>query len=301
VEIQNCSSIIFPLAPAEAKRLIAKAVAAMPVIQKAFAEGLIVIANGTTNALVVEELLGIPCPQIKYAAGVVTGAWLGETSMRARHLPVVIERGEAVPLEVREGQVYDARTDEALVSPLGDFVARFKAGDVFVKGANAVDTERNVGVLMGHDLGGSMGFTMGAIAARGCHLVVPVGLEKLVESVPLAAKWCGQLRTTYALGSPVGMFTVSDASVVTEIEALQLLLGVESRLVASGGVLGGEGSTVFVSRGTDSQIKKLMHVLCEIKGEPPAEMEIEVTPARMRMPEEWGRCVSLKEEAIVSE
>jgi len=288
VQNQDCYSIIFPLAPTEAKRLIARAVAAMPVIQRAFAKGLIVIANGTTNAFVVEELLDIPCSRIEYAAGVVTGAWLGETNMMARRLPVVVEDGEVVPLEVREGRVYDTRTNEALVSPLGDFVARFEAGDVFIKGANAIDADRNVGVLMGHDMGGSIGFTIGAIAARGCHMVVPVGLEKLVESVPLAAKWCGQLRTTYSLGSPVGMFVVSDATVVTETEALQSLVGVESRLVASGGVLGGEGATVFVSRGTNSQIEELIRVLSDIKGEPAAEMEIEVTPARMRMPEQWG-------------
>ena len=280
-------SMIFPLAPTEAKRLIARAIASLPAVQGALNEGLIVIANGTTNARVVEELLGESCPHLAYAAGVVTGAWLGETNMMERHLPVVIEKGSVVPMEVHDGCVYDMRTKAALVSPLGDFVARFGRDDVFIKGANAVDSGRNIGVLMGHDMGGSMGFTVGAIAARGCRMVVPVGLEKLVESVPEAARWCGQLRIDYSLGSPVGMFVVSGADVVTEIEALRVLVGVESRLVASGGVLGGEGATVLVSRGTPTQIKQLMEVLSEVKGEPREAKGIEVTPARMRMPENW--------------
>lgn len=49
----------FLLTPAAGKRLIAKAVAALPAIQEAVRERTVVIIAGTTNAYVAEELLGL--------------------------------------------------------------------------------------------------------------------------------------------------------------------------------------------------------------------------------------------------
>ena len=46
------------LTPSEGKRLIAKAIAHMPIVQLAKENGTIIIAISTTNAYVVEELLG---------------------------------------------------------------------------------------------------------------------------------------------------------------------------------------------------------------------------------------------------
>ena len=46
------------LTPAESKRLIAKAVAAMPEIKKAKEHAQIVIGHGSTNVCVAEEILG---------------------------------------------------------------------------------------------------------------------------------------------------------------------------------------------------------------------------------------------------
>ncbi len=51
------------------KRLIGRAVARLPAVQKAKADGLIVIGWGTTNAYVAEELLGRPVPKERYVAG----------------------------------------------------------------------------------------------------------------------------------------------------------------------------------------------------------------------------------------
>ena len=61
------------LTPAEGKRLIAKAIACLDQVQKAYKEGMVVIATSTTCAYVAEELLQ---KEIKnkgmFTAGVVT-------------------------------------------------------------------------------------------------------------------------------------------------------------------------------------------------------------------------------------
>ena len=48
----------FVLTPAEARRLIARAVIGMPEFQKAWKDAYVILAGGTTNAFIAQELLG---------------------------------------------------------------------------------------------------------------------------------------------------------------------------------------------------------------------------------------------------
>ena len=65
--------LLATLTPAEGKRLIGKAIAAMDVVQDALREGTIVVATSTTNAYVMEELLGEEIPDKgMFTAGVIT-------------------------------------------------------------------------------------------------------------------------------------------------------------------------------------------------------------------------------------
>jgi len=164
---------ILVLTPSESKRLIAKAVVALPHVQRAFAEGWVIIANGTTTAYVAEELLGISVDKFTYAAGYIGNGRLSVTPPEVRQSPLVIYKG----------QVVDTMAKEAVRS--------FGADDVFIKGANAVDPEGHVGILMANELGGTIAMALGTILARGAHLIVPVGLEKMVPSVPAVVRKCG--------------------------------------------------------------------------------------------------------------
>ena len=68
--------------------------------------------------------------------------------------------------------------------PLPDAAKKLKAGDVVIKGANALDYKNKMAAVnileprLGR--GGTTGITMPFIVARKVHLVIPVGLEKLV-------------------------------------------------------------------------------------------------------------------------
>jgi hypothetical protein len=238
--------------PAESKRLIAKGVAAMPEIRSALSDGEIVVAHGSTNVYVAEELLGC-CPQREqFMSGQVTNGVLCQTAPEDKPPIIRIIRGQVMgPLPTME-----------------ETLRGFGATGVFIKGANAVDPDGNAGVLCAHPEGGTIGFAYGIISARGLRLVVPVGLEKLVPSVPKAARHLGQETLYYHSGLKVGMLPITNGIVVTEIQALQILFDVTAVHVSSGGVNGSEGSVVIVIEGEKAELDRAIEFYEGIKGEP---------------------------------
>ncbi|HHY95315.1 MAG TPA: hypothetical protein GX513_09940 [Firmicutes bacterium] len=239
------------LTPAESKRLIAKGVAALPEVKGALTEGRLVIAVGTTDTYVAEEILGEPFPKGPFAAGFVGPQGLMETAPDVRMVPVVLVKGKRVDVHPRE------------------ILEEFGEGDVFIKGANAVDPGRAAGIFLGGASGGTIGLAIGYLAARGSHLIVPVGLEKLVPSVELAAGELGSRTVEFAMGEPVGLMPVFGAQVITEIEALEVLAGVEVTHVGSGGVGGAEGSVVLLLEGERPKVERAFQLCQSLKGEPP--------------------------------
>ncbi|NIM04713.1 MAG: hypothetical protein GTO55_02130 [Armatimonadetes bacterium] len=241
------------LTPAESKRLIAKGVAAMPEVRNALDKGRLIISNGTTNAFVAEELLGIEVPKVKFAAGIVAEGRLGVTDNDERLPPFVTVKGKRV----------DTSWQEVL--------REFEAPDVFIKGANAVDPEGVAGVLVASPEGGTVGASLGILGARGCHLIAPVGLERLVPSVMEATRHMGIGRIHKAMGFPCGLVPLPAAQVITEVQALQELAEVEVWHVASGGIAGAEGAVVLVLEGDEKEVEKAFSLIESVKGEPPVK------------------------------
>ena len=240
------------LTPAESKRLIARAVAALPQVRRALENGRVVIANGTTTAYIAEEILGTTVHKYYFASGIISEGTLAAVPAKVKVAPYLLHRGEPVNLDQRE------------------FLEQFEADDVFIKSANAVDAQGMVGILLAHPNGGMMGQALGIVYARGCHFIVPVGLEKLVLSVPeAAARKTGILRFKYALGLRVGLVPVIGATVVTEIQALRVLTGATATHIGSGGIDGSEGSVVLSLEGSDDVVSRTLALIKSIKGEAP--------------------------------
>ena len=247
---QQQVSGIAVLTPAESKRLIAKAVAVLPEVQAALKKGRVVIAGGTTNAFVAEELLGVSLSKVHYTAGVISSGELGVTASEGRIQPYILVNGRMVDVRYQ------------------DIIREFEVGDVFIKGANAIDMYGNAGVIVAGDSGGTIGTVLPTLLARGAHLIMPVGLEKLVPSVIEASERCGIGRFKYATGVPVGLIPVVNGKVVTEIQALEILAGVISTHVASGGVGGSEGAVVLAIEGLEEEVAEAFELIRSIKGEP---------------------------------
>ena len=244
-------SAIVTLNPAESKRLIAKAVAILPEIKAVLQKGTLVINWGTTNAFVAEEILKRTIAhKTDYASGVISEGELNATHTSIKILPFVLQDGK--PSEVHQK------------AALHDF----KPGDVFIKGANALDTRGDVGIMVAAHTGGSISDAWFAIAGRGGCLICPVGLEKLVPSVSDAASKCGMFRFKYSMGLPVSLMTFSTAKVVTEIQAIKVLTGADAYHVASGGIAGSEGAVTLVLEGETDTLEPAFELVKSVKGEP---------------------------------
>ncbi len=244
------------LTPSESKRLIARAVRALPEVRQALEEGMVIIIGGTTNAFVLEELLSKDIDKIRFAAGLVARGRLDVNRLEERIPPVVLKRGEPLDMHPK------------------DAIREFTARDVYIKGANAVDPEGNAAVFMADPRGGTIGAALGVLRARGANLVVPVGLEKLIPSVKEVAPLCGIERIEQSTGEKVGLMPIVGAKVLTELDAVDVLFGTEGVRavhVASGGVDGCEGAVVLALTGKREGVGKAFHYMTELKGEPPVK------------------------------
>lgn len=245
---------IVVLVPSESKRLIARGVLALPEVKRVLKAGLFVVSRGTTTSYIAEELLGIKLPKANCTAGIVTDCRLAITKPADAVGPWVFRHG----VESKE--------------PAEEALKQFTASDVSVKGASAIDPQGNVGVLAAHDFGGTIGSIWPVLAARGSHLIVPAGLEKMTASVIDASWVCGNKLFKYVMGTRVALMPVVSARVVTEIQALEILTGVHAVHVASGGVGGSEGAVVLALEGSDATVKRAFELVQSMKGEPPIGM-----------------------------
>jgi hypothetical protein len=242
------------LTPSEGKRLIGMSIAQMDTVQNALKEGTIIIATSTTTGYVLEELLGKEIPDKGlFSAGVVTARGCCITDPDKRY-------GHRV---IRKGDVSQAGT-----SDLPKVLAGMGPDDVFIKGANAIDPFGQAGILLGGVGGGTIGHSWGYITANGITTIIAAGLEKLVPvSLSDAATKTGIESVDRSLGMAVGMMVVT-GSIITEMEALKMLTGVDAIPIGSGGIDGGEGSKTFVLEGPGENVQAAYDLVCSIKGEP---------------------------------
>lgn len=147
-------------------------------------------------------------------------------------------------------------------------IMNFGPDDVFIKGGNVVDNQGNVGIWVSNVKGGTIGMCWPIMTPRGSHLIQPVGLEKLVPSVPDAAWHSGIYHYKYSTGLPGKIVPVSSSLVLTEIQAFGILARVRAFHIASGGVGGSEGAVALSLEGGEEEIKQAFELSKSIKGEP---------------------------------
>ncbi len=242
---------LFTLTSSESKRLLGKAIAALPEVQHAKDHGYLVVTRGTTNCFILEELLNEKLDKETYVAGQTIKGVFCVLSQDLRMKPFTFHKGEV--LSVEPGSVLDKLTPE----------------DLLIKGANAVDPFGNVGVVMGGPGGGTVGGFYLALKALGIPTIYPVGLEKLIPSVEEAARYGGKLMLGRTIGCRVGMACVADGRIVTEIEAIDALFGLKAIHYTSGGWGGAEGSVTLIVEGEDDDVNRCLDFIEGIKGEPP--------------------------------
>jgi len=237
------------LTTTESKRLIAKAVKEEKTVKNALKNGIVAIALGSTNAFVVEEILGKKIEKERYIAGIIDEKGSCVVPMKERIKEVVLEKGEIKDLV------------------LEDVIDRMGPKDVVIKGGNALDIDGIVGVMLASETGGTIGRILGALKARGVPLVIPIGLEKLVPyPINDVSTKTGIYSMDLSTGIPVGIMPVS-GEVITELEAFEILTGVEVYPMGSGGIGGAEGAYTFLLEGSKENVENAFELVIGIKGE----------------------------------
>ena len=239
------------LTVAESKRLIAKGVKELDVVKRAMEHGIVAVSKGTTETYVAEELLGEKIVPFAYTLGVTA--------------PKGWKRESETPMGKRADLVFkDGKPVEGL--SVIEAARQMSAGDVFLKGANALNYQEEVaGILVGDPMGGTIGGAIGPVVARKAHLVIPVGLEKCIPFDIAALS--RDIPASWEEGSRGSSLMPVTGLIVTEIEALETLVDVEVAQIAAGGVCGAEGSVRLLIEGTPGQVAEAESVLNEIYGE----------------------------------
>ena len=244
----------FVLTPAEARRLIAKAVIQMPEFQRAWENAYVLLAGGTTNAFIAQELLGDRSIEPgRCTVGLSCEGLLCVTEPESRRsFPNVFYKGKPV----------DKKIEEALQD--------YHADTVIIKGANAFDLEGHVGIITSGFNGGTVPNFIGYMTSKGLKWICPVGYDKLVPSVPAASRALGGAsRIHISLGADPGMYCLSSADIVTEAEAIQMLFRCQAEVVCASGIGGNEGAHYWAVDGQEADIKRMVDYLeTYVKGEP---------------------------------
>jgi hypothetical protein len=248
----------FVVTAAMGKRLIARGIAALPVIQDVLADGTLVIVAGTTNGYVAEELLA------------ATGQGEGFSREGFR-------RGTVMPPKLDPSQLVEAKLEGDVVLVDGrwqrgktifDVADKLQAGDVILKGANAVDLDAyQAAVLIGHPQAGTAGAAVAAAVGRRVQMIVPVGLEKRVPGpiMDLAEAVNGP-------GAEGPSLLPLPGSVFTELDAIDLLTGGDSVLIAAGGIYGAEGASWIGVAGEPEQLAAAEELIASVADEPPCRV-----------------------------
>ncbi len=255
-ETKDKVAAMVTLNPAESRRLIAKAAVQLPEVRAAMKKGWIIIARGITGAYVSEELFNIEVnPKSQQTVGIISGG---------------ITNANNAPPPCTMHVVHDGKVVENADSNVE--ILNFGPDDVFIKGANAVDAQGNAGIMASNIKGGTWGMFTPVITGRNSHLIITVGLEKLVPSVWDACEHSGVYYYKWSLGMPAKLTPVVQCEVVTEIQALGVLAGVNAYHICSGGVGGSEGAVTLSIEGGESHVKKALDLVRTIKGEPPTSV-----------------------------
>lgn len=251
-EAENIVAASAVLTVAESKRLIARAIARMSAVRKALRKGVVIICKGTTNTYVAEEVTGESLSRGSYVLGRVYPA------SNAEKLPIAEQIDEIVLVNgIRQK---DITLDNALemLSP----------GDVVIKGANLLDYRNKLaGVCIGSPTSGTVGKIMPYVIARRAHLVIPIGLEKLVAGnlSDIAQKLNNPIDQLHSIPA---MYTIT-GHIVTEFEAFKQFGDVEAYETACGGIGGQEGGRWFAIEGKKEQVEKVLKAIEDIAGEKP--------------------------------
>jgi len=254
------------LIPAESKKLICRAIFDLAEFQEALEHGIVAIHPSSSTIFLYEMITG-HMPEGLWVCGVIAPKGLAGSS---EAVEMIRSRGPGAhdPLKVSKETWFFVKGVLQQQAPLGEILGQMTETDVYVKGCNAMDTAGNAGVLFGNPAGG--GGTIGKVVIaqrkRNFHMILPIGMEKLIPgSIQSASKRAGFKKADMATGLPCGLIPVPGRK-IDEADAMSLLFNVRATPIAAGGLHGAEGAVVLACEGEEEQIQKAFAGIVKIKG-----------------------------------
>jgi hypothetical protein len=252
------------LTPAESKKLIAKAVAHLDLVQRAARKGIVALHPSSSTYFIVEEITGEKPKSNYWVCGVVTPKGMCVEMAMVLGTGYTPRAVSADPGDLRASWIIE-NGKMAPEESLSSLLYRMTSSDIYIKGVNAIDAEGNVGVLFG--LQGSLGYIQAARRKRKFTIVYPAGLEKLIPlPVKEAAKEAKMTRYEYGMGMPVGLFPCPPGITINEVHAIEMLSGARAIPIASGGLGGAEGAVTLIVKGEDDEVRKALDFVEQSKG-----------------------------------
>ena len=242
------------LTPAESKKLIALAIAALDPVKRVARDGMVIMHPSSSTYFVFEALTGVKPPTDYWVCGAVTprGTCVEKGMLTAEHSP---SAQDYVPGDMK-GLWAIRRGSVLLEAAVSELLEQMTDKDVYIKGVNALDPQGNAGILIGEPVkGGALGVVLSAWRKKQFSFIFPAGLEKLIPvSIIQAARQAKRTQYEYAMGLPAGLFPCPEGRTVTEIDAVNILSGDTAVPIASGGLGGAEGAITMVIKGTREQV-----------------------------------------------
>lgn len=249
--MMKLKSIQISLTPAAGKQLIALALAQNEHLLNAVREHTVVIVAGTTNTYIAKAVLEA----------------IGEEGFTGKHFFRGIVSGQPVPADLPEmdGDVVIEKGHWIHGKIIQEVAPTLRAGDIILKGANAVDLQTGeAAVMIGHPEGGTLTSIIAAAIGRRVEVMVPVGVEKRVDGP--VSRLCSLCNDPEAGGTRLAM---APGKAYTEIDAIRELTGAQSTLIAAGGICGYEGIAWFQCTGTEEQLEQVKHLWQKVKNTAP--------------------------------
>ena len=113
-----------------------------------------------------------------------------------------------------------------------------------------------------------------------------MGYEKMVPSVPAASRALGGAsHIDISMGADPGLYCLSSADILTEVDAIKQMFRCEAKVVCAGGIGGNEGAHYWAVDGEEADVKALVEFLERISrvsfrlGETRATAPTAATPA----------------------
>ncbi|GFN34972.1 hypothetical protein [Tepidimicrobium xylanilyticum] len=256
----------------ESKKLIAMAVSIHPKVKNVLEKGNILFKGGST---------------VSQVSKTITGNYLRLCGMITKRGCVVnVGDEESLPHVALYKNGEFINIDETFLQD----VLKLTENDLIICGANAIDPYGNAAMMTGSLGGGDTPFAFGTWYGEGVPVIIPVGLEKLIpNNINEIIKLTGRRKKKYSTGMSVGLMPVI-GEIITEVNAIKLLTGLEAIPIAAGGIGNGKGSVTLDVIGEEKELKKLMDLILDIKDQVLYEEEnyLECKPICLHCKEHLG-------------